>query len=75
MISALAWVPRGAAKPVAEEADPADVDLETSQVKLNKSWSCPKEVLFQQVLVQAKRSPLQQSRTQLVTVCSTAGAP
>lgn len=32
MISALAWVPRGAAKPVAEEADPADVDLATSQV-------------------------------------------
>lgn len=35
MISALAWVPRGAAKPVAEEAEPADVDLDTLQVKVS----------------------------------------
>lgn len=31
MISALAWVPRGAAKPVAEEPDPTDVESETQE--------------------------------------------
>ena len=36
MISALAWVPRGAAKPVAEEAEPADVDVDILQVKLSQ---------------------------------------
>ena len=36
MISALAWVPRGAAKPVAEEAEPAEADLDILQVKLSQ---------------------------------------
>ena len=32
MISALAWVPRGAAKPVVEETEPADEDNGSLQV-------------------------------------------
>ena len=36
MISALAWVPRGAAKPVVEEAEPAHADLESLQVIFSK---------------------------------------
>ena len=32
MISALAWVPRGAAKPVIDEAELADAELDSQQV-------------------------------------------
>ena len=33
MISALAWVPRGAAKPVAEEIAPSDEELVDAEVR------------------------------------------
>ena len=41
MISALAWVPRGAAKPVAEEPDPTNVELEASEVRFDATQMKP----------------------------------
>jgi len=41
MISALAWVPRGAAKPVQDEQSPTEAELEALKV----IWSSPGAVL------------------------------